>query len=180
MDLVDGKSSLYRWDHLMNVPVDGTGVIALLPKVLINSAKVCDAGFTKFMNLALYYTTVNLKHCQQYTLWYNGIESAKLDDNFGKYFKTRFIESVNSNHATENIRLENQWKIQLRTISNLVLRTLCSHITLASFKSFIPYTMSFAFLDIVTGVVNDQWPTMCLVQTFYIFFRRELETKRIS
>ena len=45
MDLVDDKASLYLWDHLMNVPVKGTGVIALLPKVLINGNKVCDAGF---------------------------------------------------------------------------------------------------------------------------------------
>ena len=71
-----------------------------------------------------------------------------------KYFKTRFNESINTNHATENIRLANQWKIQLRTISNLVLRTLRSHITLASFKSFMPYKISFAFLDRVTGVVK--------------------------
>ena len=92
----------------MNVPVEGTGVIALLPKVLINGTKVCDARFAKFMNLALYYTTVNLKHCHQYALWYNGSESAKLDDNFGKDFKTRFIKSVNPNHATENICLANQ------------------------------------------------------------------------
>ena len=60
----------------MNVPVEGTGVITLLPKVLIDGTKVYDAGFTKFTNLALYYTTVNLKHCQQYTLCYNGSESA--------------------------------------------------------------------------------------------------------
>ena len=53
MDLVDDKASLYHWDHLMNVPVEGTDVIALLPKVLINSTKFCDAGFTKFMNLSL-------------------------------------------------------------------------------------------------------------------------------
>ena len=106
------------------------------------------------MNLALYYTTVNLKICQQYALWYNGCESAKLDDKFGKDFKTRFIESVNPNHATNNIRLANQWKIQLRTISNLVLHTLRSHITLASLKSFMPYKMSFAFVDRVTGVVK--------------------------
>ena len=32
MDLVNNKASLYRWDHLMNVPVEGTGVIALLPR----------------------------------------------------------------------------------------------------------------------------------------------------
>ena len=106
------------------------------------------------MNLALYYTTVNLKHCQQYALWYTGCESAKLDDNFGKDFKTQFIESVNPNHATENIRLANQWKIQLQTISNLFLRTLCSHITVASFKSFMPFKMSFAFVDKMTGVVK--------------------------
>ena len=84
------------------------------------------------MNLALYYTTVNLKHCQQYALLYNGSESAKLDDKFGKDFKTRFIKSVNPNHATENICLSNQWNIQLRTISNLVLRTLRSNITLST------------------------------------------------
>ena len=111
MDLVNDKASLYRWDHLMNVPVEGTGVIALLPKVLIDGTKVCDAGFTKFMNLALYYTMLNLKHCQQYALWYNGCESAKLDNTFWKAFKTRFIESVNPNHANENIRLASQWKI---------------------------------------------------------------------
>ena len=68
MDLVDNKASLYRWDHLMNVPVKGTRIIALLPKVLIDSTKVCDAGFAKLMNLDLYYTTVNLKQCQQYAL----------------------------------------------------------------------------------------------------------------
>ena len=113
MDLVDDKASLYCWDHLMNVPVEGTDVIALLPKVLIDTTKVCDAGFTKFMNLALYYTTLNIKYCQQYALWYNGREYEKLDDNFGKDFKTRFIESVNTNHANDNIRLANQWKIQL-------------------------------------------------------------------
>ena len=99
------------------------------------------------MNLSLYYTTFNLNHCHQYALWYNGSESAKLDDNFGKDFKTRFIESFNTNHATENIRLANQWKIQLRTISNLVLRPLRLHITLASFKYFMTYKMSFAFVD---------------------------------
>ena len=65
IDLVDNKASLYRWDNLMNVPVKGTGVIALLPKVLIDGTKVCDAGFAKFKNLALYYTMANLKHCQQ-------------------------------------------------------------------------------------------------------------------
>ena len=113
MDLVDNKASLYRWDHLMNFPVEGTGVIDLLLKVIIDGTKVCDARFAKFMNFTLYYTTVNLKHFQQYALWYNRSESAKLDDNFGKDFKTRFIESVNPNHATENIRLVNQWKIQL-------------------------------------------------------------------
>ena len=113
MNLVDDKASLYLWDHLTNVPVKGTGVIALLPKVLINGTKVCDARFTKFMNLALYCTTVNLKHFQQYALWYNGSESAKVDENFGKDFKTRFIKSINPNHATKNIRLANQWKIQL-------------------------------------------------------------------
>ena len=64
MDLVDDKASLYRWDHLMNVPIEVTGVIALLPKVLIDSTKVCDVGFAKFLNLALYYITINLKHCQ--------------------------------------------------------------------------------------------------------------------
>ena len=69
MDLVDDKASLYHWDHLMNILVKVTGVITLLPKVLIDGTKVCDAGFTKFMNLALYYTTFNLKHCQQYALW---------------------------------------------------------------------------------------------------------------
>ena len=62
--------------------------------------------------------------------------------------------SVNPNHATKNIRLANQWKIQLRTISNLVLRTLRLHITFASFKSFMPYKMSFAFVDRVNGVVK--------------------------
>ena len=36
MDLVVDKASLYRWDHLMNIPVEGTGVIALLPKVIID------------------------------------------------------------------------------------------------------------------------------------------------
>ena len=113
MDLVNDKASLYRWDHIMNVPVEGTGVIALLPKVLIDGTKVCDAGFTKFINLTLYYTTLNLKHCQQYALWYNGCESKKLDDNFGMGFKTCFMESVNPNHATKNICLANQWKIQL-------------------------------------------------------------------
>ena len=154
MDLVDDKASLYRWDHLMNVPVEGTGVIALLPEVLVNGTKFCDAGFTKFMNPALYYTTRNLKHCQQYVLWYNGCESAKLDKTFRKDFKTLFIESVNTNHATENIRLSNQWNIQLRTISKLVLRTLRSHITLASFKSFMPYKISFDFLYRMTGVVK--------------------------
>ena len=87
----------------MKVPVEGTGVIAPLPKVLIDGIKVYDAGFAKFMNLALYYTTVKLKHSQQYALWYNRSESAKLDDNFGKDFKTRFIKSVNPNHATKNI-----------------------------------------------------------------------------
>ena len=40
MDLVDNKASLYRWYHLMNVLVEGTGVIALLPKVLIDGTKV--------------------------------------------------------------------------------------------------------------------------------------------
>ena len=50
--------------------------------------------------------------------------------------------------------MENQWKIQLRTISNLVLCTLCSHITLASFKYFMPYKMSFAFVDRMNGVVK--------------------------
>ena len=160
MDLVDYKASIYRWDHLMKVPVKGTGVIALLPKVLFDGTKVCKAGFIKFMNLALYYTMLNLKHCQQYALWYNGCESAKLDDKIGMDFKTRFIESVNPNHATENIRLANQWKIQLRTISNLVLRTLRSHITLASFKSFMPYKMSFAFVDRMTGVVKYDGPIL--------------------
>ena len=101
MDLVDDKASLYLWDHLMNVPVKGTGFIALLPKVLIDGTKVYDTGFTKFMNLTLYYTTLNLKHCQQYALLYNRCEPAKLDDNFGKDFKTRFIKSVNPNHANK-------------------------------------------------------------------------------
>ena len=78
----------------------------------------------------------------------------KLNDNIGKDFNTRFIESVNPNHATDNIRLANQWKIQLRTISNLVLRTLRLHITLVSFKYFMPYKMSFAFLYRVTSVVK--------------------------
>ena len=32
IDLVNKKSSLYLWDHLMNVPVKGTGVISLLPR----------------------------------------------------------------------------------------------------------------------------------------------------
>ena len=154
MDLVNEKASLYRWDHLMNVPVEGTGVIDLLPKVLADGTKVCNAGFTKLMKLALYYTTVNLKQYQQYALWYNVSESEKLDNNFGKDFKTRFIETVNPNHATENIRLANQWKIQLQTISILVLHTLCSHITLASIKPFMPYKMSFAFVDRVTRVVK--------------------------
>ena len=40
MDLVDDRDGLYRWGHLMNVPVEGTGVIALLPKVLIDGTKV--------------------------------------------------------------------------------------------------------------------------------------------
>ena len=88
MDLVDNKARIYHWDHLTDVPVEGTSVIALLPKVLIDGTKVCNTGFAKFMNLALYYTMVNLKQCKQYALWYNGSESAKLDDNFGKYFKT--------------------------------------------------------------------------------------------
>ena len=77
-----------------------------------------------------------------------------MDNNFGKDFKTCFVESVNPNHATENILLSNHWKIQLRTISNLVRRTLCLHITFSSFKSFMPYKMSFAFVDRVTGVVK--------------------------
>ena len=113
IDLVNDKASLYHWDYLVNFPVKGTGVIALLPKVLIDGTKVCNAGFTKFMNLSLYYTVANLKHYQQYALWYNRSESTKLYNNFGKDFKTRFIESVNPNRATDNIRLENQWKIQI-------------------------------------------------------------------
>ena len=69
MDLVNDKASLYCWDHLINVSVEGTSVIALLPNILIDGTKICNAGFTKFMNLFLYYNTVNLKHCQQYALW---------------------------------------------------------------------------------------------------------------
>ena len=65
--------------------------------------------------------------------------------------------------------MANQWKIQLRTISNLVLRTLRLHITLASFKSFMPYKMSFAFVYRVTSVVK--YDGLILLKTMIEIFK---------
>ena len=44
MDLVNNKTSLYRWDHLMNVPVEGTGVIDLLPRFSLTVPKSVTPG----------------------------------------------------------------------------------------------------------------------------------------
>ena len=64
MELTEDKSSLYRWDHLMNVAIDGTGVIPPCPKTLADGTKIFNAGFHKFVNLVSNYTPVLLDHCQ--------------------------------------------------------------------------------------------------------------------
>ena len=62
MDLILDKSTLFRWDCLMNVVIKGTSKIAAVPKNLADGTKIFDAGFVKLVNLALRCTTVSLKH----------------------------------------------------------------------------------------------------------------------
>ena len=63
----------------------------------------------------------------------------------------RFIEVIDPNSANENVALVNQYKIKLRIISKLILRTLRNPVTLASFNSFFPYMSNFAYIQRATG-----------------------------
>ena len=64
LDLVQDKSSLFNWDMLLRVPIDGTGKIAANPKILRDGSKTIDAGFINILNLAINYTGVTMKNCQ--------------------------------------------------------------------------------------------------------------------
>ena len=61
---------------------------------------------------------------------------------------------IDPNCDNKNVALVNQYKIQLRIISNLILRTLRNHVTPASFKSFLPYKSGFAYINRATGEVK--------------------------
>ena len=62
LDLVQDKSSLFNWDMLLRVPIDGTGHIAANPKILRNGSKTIDAGFIDFLNLEMNYNVVTTKN----------------------------------------------------------------------------------------------------------------------
>ena len=76
--LVQDKASLFSWDTLLRVPTDSTGQIAVSAKILANSSKIYNAGFTKVVNLAMNYTSVTTEHCQYFGNWYDRDDTAKL------------------------------------------------------------------------------------------------------
>ena len=71
LDLFQDKASLFNWDTLLRIPIDGTVKISANPKILRNVSKTIDAGFIDFLNLANNYTEVTMKNYQKFASWYN-------------------------------------------------------------------------------------------------------------
>ena len=97
LDLVQDKASLFNWEILLRVPIDGTGQIAANPKILRNGSKTIDACFIDFPNLAINYTGVTMKNCQKFASWYNGSDAAKTTDNWEPNHTKRLIEIIYQN-----------------------------------------------------------------------------------
>ena len=95
-----------------------------------------------------------MKNCQNFASWYNGGDAAELTDPWEPDHTKRLIDIIDPNDADKNISLVNQYKVQLRTLSNLLLRTIRNHITLNSFKYFLPYKTDFCFVDSIIGALN--------------------------
>ena len=60
MELISDNFTLFFWDRLMNVVIEGTGEISAVPKTLADGIKIFDAGFVKFVNLHLHNSTLSL------------------------------------------------------------------------------------------------------------------------
>ena len=138
MDFIQDKSLDFNWGKLLRVPTAGSGTIAATPMILVDGSKAMNIDFNKVVDLALKYTAVTTDHCKSSSQWYNGDDSARLTDKFEPHHLRRFINNIDPNSDNENLSLVNQYKMQLRIISNLILRTLHNHVTPASFKSFLP------------------------------------------
>ena len=95
-----------------------------------------------------------MKNCQKFASRYNGGDAAKLTDAWEPDHTKRLIDIIDPNDADENISLVNQYKLQLRTLSNLVICTIRNHVTVNSFKYFLPYNTEFWFVDCITESLN--------------------------
>ena len=112
-----------------------------------------------------------MKNCQKFASWYNGGDAAKLTDAWETDHTKRLIDIIDPNDADENISLVNQYKVQLRTLSNLVICTIRNHITVNYFKFLLPYKMDFGFVDSIIVALNYDG------LIFYVFvFRLQSQT----
>ena len=90
-----------------------------------------------------------MKNCQNFASWYNGGDAAELTDPWEPDHTKRLIEIIDPNYADKNISLVNQYKVQLRYLSNLVLLTIRNHITVNSFEYLLPYKTDFSSLTVL-------------------------------
>ena len=148
MDLLLDKSSFFAWTNLFHVPTKGDGVISANTTTLTNGKDALNVGFTQREHMLLKYTSVSLKQCQQFAQWYNGPDSQALDVDFEAAAR-RKVYPLDPN-VPGNLGMARRYKIQLRILSNLALRTMRNHITHSSFKSFLAHKSKFSFLDEVT------------------------------
>ena len=143
-DLIEDRTTTFRFGSLINVPTSGTGTVGTNPR-RVSGVNVWSVDLKEEINILLQTKLVTLDHVQAYSGWIFGDENSNLTKS-----ADMIVKAIEPNKPG-NIGFLNHEKIRNRKFSSDLNFILKNHLKRSSFISLNPKKAIFTYSDEFTG-----------------------------